>query len=125
MTAVVFCLGNTTWSSASPTAFCSRPIAKRLPQTPWVPVPQPGKIFPIKFWFCKPSTPKEQAGPRRCMQESDPLRRRPLDGFGERYSCTRTKGHSLTAGLFDINDKDKTKSTGKLYPAAELKKRAR
>jgi hypothetical protein len=29
----------------------------------------------------------------------------------------------LTAGLVDINDKDKTTSAGKLYPAAELKKK--
>jgi hypothetical protein len=162
MTAVVFCLGNTTWSSASPTAFCSRPIAKRLPQTPWVPVPQLGKIFPIKFWFCKPSTPEDRQALADAFKKgknqglTKALEKMPSAGriatpglvgyeiayyrviptatghqirfvtdrllaFGEVYHGTRSMDYSLTAGLIDVNDKDKTKSTGTLYPAAELK----
>lgn len=42
-----------------------------------------------------------------------------LMAFGEIYYNTRTTDYSLTAGLLNINDKDK--STGVLYPAAELK----
>jgi hypothetical protein len=44
-----------------------------------------------------------------------------LMAFGEVYYNARTLDYSLTAGLLDINDKDKDKSTGTLYPAAELK----
>jgi hypothetical protein len=44
-----------------------------------------------------------------------------LLAFGEVYHGTRTLDYSLTAGLIDVNDKDKSKSTGTLYPAAELK----
>src|SRR6266404_7182350 len=44
---------------------------------------------------------------------------RPLR-FGEVYWDTRSTAYNLTAGEFDINDTDKSKSTGKLYPAAEL-----
>jgi hypothetical protein len=40
--------------------------------------------------------------------------------FGEVYWDTRSTAYNLTAGEFDINDTDKSKSTGVLYPAAEL-----
>jgi hypothetical protein len=40
--------------------------------------------------------------------------------FGEVYWDTRSSAYNLTAGEFDLNDKDKSKSTGVLYPAAEL-----
>ena len=41
--------------------------------------------------------------------------------FGEAYYGTRSRDYSLTAGQLDLNDKDKTKSTGTLYPATQLK----
>lgn len=41
--------------------------------------------------------------------------------FGEAYYSTRSLDYSLTAGRLIINDKDKEKSVGDLYPAAELK----
>ncbi len=44
---------------------------------------------------------------------------RPLR-FGEVYWDTRSTAYNLTAGELDINDTDKSKSTGVLYPAAEL-----
>ena len=44
---------------------------------------------------------------------------RPLR-FGEVYWDTRSTAYNLTAGEFDLNDADKSKSMGKLYPAAEL-----
>src|ERR1700738_3261713 len=40
--------------------------------------------------------------------------------FGEVYWDTRSSAYNLTAGEFDINDTDKSKSTGVLYPAAEF-----
>jgi hypothetical protein len=40
--------------------------------------------------------------------------------FGEVYWDTRSTAYNLTAGEFDLNDTDKNKSTGVLYPAAEL-----
>jgi hypothetical protein len=40
--------------------------------------------------------------------------------FGEAYYDTQSKAYNLTAGEFDINDSDKDKSTGVLYPAAQL-----
>ncbi len=40
--------------------------------------------------------------------------------FGEVYWDTRSTAYNLTAGEFDVNDTDKSKSTGVLYPAAEL-----
>jgi hypothetical protein len=40
--------------------------------------------------------------------------------FGEVYWDTRSVDYNLTAGEIDINDTDKSKSTGVLYPAAEL-----
>jgi len=40
--------------------------------------------------------------------------------FGEVYWDTRSTSYNLTAGEFDLNDTDKSKSTGVLYPAAEL-----
>src|SRR6267378_5679821 len=44
---------------------------------------------------------------------------RPLR-FGGVYWDTRSTAYNLTAGEFDINDTDKSKSTGVLYPAAEF-----
>jgi len=44
---------------------------------------------------------------------------RPLK-FGEVYWDTRSSAYNLTAGEFDLSDTDKSKSTGVLYPAAEL-----
>lgn len=40
--------------------------------------------------------------------------------FGEVYWDTRSLDYNLTSGEIDINDTDKSKSTGVLYPAAEL-----
>src|SRR6266436_6280665 len=41
--------------------------------------------------------------------------------FGETYYSTRTGDYNLTAGELDLNDKDKNKSTGILYPTAKLR----
>jgi hypothetical protein len=40
--------------------------------------------------------------------------------FGEAYSNSPTTAYDLTAGEFDLNDSDKKKSTGVLYPASQL-----
>jgi hypothetical protein len=40
--------------------------------------------------------------------------------FGEVYWNTQTKSFNLTAGEININDKDKSKSGGVLFPAAQL-----
>jgi hypothetical protein len=40
--------------------------------------------------------------------------------FGEVYANTQTTAYNLTAGEIEINDKDKGKSAGVLYPAAQL-----
>jgi hypothetical protein len=40
--------------------------------------------------------------------------------FGEVSWDTRSTAYNLTAGEFDLNDTDKSKSTGVLYPAAEF-----
>jgi hypothetical protein len=40
--------------------------------------------------------------------------------FGEVYYNSQTIAYNLTAGEFDLNDSDKDKSTGVLYPAAQL-----
>ena len=40
--------------------------------------------------------------------------------FGEAYYNTQTTAYNLTAGEFDLNDSDKAKSTGVLFPAAQL-----
>ena len=40
--------------------------------------------------------------------------------FGEAYWDTLTKSFNLTAGEFNINDKDRDKSDGILFPAAQL-----
>src|SRR5438309_9766889 len=40
--------------------------------------------------------------------------------FGEAYADTLTKSFNLTAGEFNINDKDRDKSDGILFPAAQL-----
>ena len=40
--------------------------------------------------------------------------------FGEHYYYTQSKAYNLTAGEIEINDSDKDKSAGVLYPAAQL-----
>jgi hypothetical protein len=40
--------------------------------------------------------------------------------FGEAWADSPTQSFNLTAGEFDLNDQDKSKSTGTLYPAAQL-----
>jgi hypothetical protein len=40
--------------------------------------------------------------------------------FGESYYSTQSKEFNLTAGEIEINDSDKDKNTGVLYPAAQL-----
>ena len=40
--------------------------------------------------------------------------------FGEVYRDSLSASYNLTAGEFDINDADKSKSTGAFYPEAEL-----
>jgi hypothetical protein len=40
--------------------------------------------------------------------------------FGEVSRDSRSTAYNLTAGEFDLNDTDKSKSTGVLYPATEL-----
>jgi hypothetical protein len=40
--------------------------------------------------------------------------------FGEAYYSTQSKSFNLTAGEIEINDADKDKSSGVLYPAAQL-----
>lgn len=41
--------------------------------------------------------------------------------LGETYYSTRTADYNLTGGELDLNDADKSKSTGVLYPAARLR----
>jgi hypothetical protein len=40
--------------------------------------------------------------------------------FGEAYFDTQSKQYNLTAGEFDLNDSDKKKSSGIVFPAAQL-----
>jgi len=40
--------------------------------------------------------------------------------FAEAYTDSQTQAFDLTAGEFDLNDQDKSKSTGVLYPAAQF-----
>jgi hypothetical protein len=40
--------------------------------------------------------------------------------FGEAYYSTQSKEYNLTAGEIEIDDSDKNKSSGVLYPAAQL-----
>jgi hypothetical protein len=40
--------------------------------------------------------------------------------FGEAYADSQSQNFNLTAGELDLNDQDKSKSTGVLYPAAQL-----
>ena len=40
--------------------------------------------------------------------------------FGEVYGDTQSTAFNLTGGEFDLNDQDKKKSTGVLFPAAQL-----
>ena len=40
--------------------------------------------------------------------------------FGEAYFDTQSQSFNLTAGILELNSLDKSKSTGQLYPAAQL-----
>ena len=40
--------------------------------------------------------------------------------FGEAYTDSQSQSFSLTAGVFELNSTDKSKSTGQLYPQAQL-----
>src|SRR5271169_1444687 len=40
--------------------------------------------------------------------------------FGEAYTDSQTQSFNLTAGQLELNDQDKSKSTGVLYPAAQF-----
>ena len=40
--------------------------------------------------------------------------------FGEAYANTQSMAYDLTAGEFDLNNTDKDKSTGVLFPASQL-----
>jgi hypothetical protein len=40
--------------------------------------------------------------------------------FGEAFFDTQSQSFNLTAGEFDLNDTDKNKSTGAVYPATQL-----
>jgi hypothetical protein len=40
--------------------------------------------------------------------------------FGEAYFDTQSQSFNLTAGVFELNTQDKSKSTGMLYPEAQL-----
>jgi len=40
--------------------------------------------------------------------------------FGEAYANSQSMAYDLTAGEFDLNDADKDKSTGVLFPASQL-----
>lgn len=40
--------------------------------------------------------------------------------FGEAFTDSQSMAFNLTAGEIDVNDTDKKKSTGKVYPAAQL-----
>jgi hypothetical protein len=40
--------------------------------------------------------------------------------FGEAWTDSQTMSFDLTAGILELNDQDKSKSTGKLFPAAQL-----
>jgi len=40
--------------------------------------------------------------------------------FGEAFADSQSMNYDLTAGEFDLNDADKGKSTGVVYPAAQL-----
>src|SRR5277367_1803997 len=40
--------------------------------------------------------------------------------FGEAYFDTQSQNYNLTAGEFTLNDSDKSKDTGVVYPAAQL-----
>ncbi len=128
----------------------------------WGTSTQMGKIFPVKFWFCRPTTPAERQaladafangknqGLTKALEKMPSSGRISTPGLlgydiayyrviptatghqirfltnrlmagGEVYYGARSMDYSLTAGQIDVNDKDETKSTGTLYPAAELK----
>jgi hypothetical protein len=40
--------------------------------------------------------------------------------FAEAWADSQSMSFDLTAGMIEINDQDKSKSTGVLYPAAQL-----
>jgi len=41
--------------------------------------------------------------------------------FGETYYSTRSADYNLTGGELDLNDQDRSESTGVLYPLAKLR----
>jgi hypothetical protein len=41
--------------------------------------------------------------------------------FAEAWTDSQTMSYDLTAGIIEINDQDKSKSTGVLYPLAEVR----
>jgi hypothetical protein len=40
--------------------------------------------------------------------------------FGEAFTDSQSQSFNLTAGVFELNSQDKSKSTGQLFPAAQL-----
>jgi hypothetical protein len=40
--------------------------------------------------------------------------------FGEAWTDSQTQSFNLTAGILELNDQDKSKSTGQIFPAAQL-----
>ena len=40
--------------------------------------------------------------------------------FGEAYTDSQSQSFNLTAGIIEINDQDKSKSTGVIYPEAQI-----
>jgi hypothetical protein len=40
--------------------------------------------------------------------------------FGEAFTDSQSQSFNLTAGVFELNSQDKSKSTGMVYPAAQL-----
>lgn len=40
--------------------------------------------------------------------------------FGEAFTNSQTKSYDLTAGEFELNDQNKSKSTGTVYPACQF-----
>jgi hypothetical protein len=40
--------------------------------------------------------------------------------FGEAFRDSQTQAYNLSAGVLDLNDQDKTKSSGQLFPASQL-----
>jgi hypothetical protein len=128
---------------------------------------QMGRIVPVKFFFCKESTPEDRQtlvdaymkGKKnidssqyltQALQKMPSAGRISLPGtvgfsiayvrvvptatgrqirfitdrrvnIGEAMNSGRSLDYSLTAGMIEINEKDKGKSTGVLYPATYIK----